>query len=83
MVLSDWSQKSDRCLMCATTCELQLQFMSTNLIFHTNGQSDYTIFGDDSMIKNQSFMLRVFAIIYWWYLCFVISFQIEFQIFKY
>ena len=39
MVNSDRSPKqSDRCLMCATTCELQLQF-----IFHTNGQSDYRI----------------------------------------
>ena len=56
MVLSDRSQMSDRCLMCATTCELQLQFMSANFIFHPNGQSDYTILGDDSMIKNQSSM---------------------------
>lgn len=81
MVISDRSQKSDRCLMCATTCELQLQFMSANLIFHTNGQSDYTILEDDSMIKNQTSILSFIDDIC--VLCFVISFQIEFQIIKY
>lgn len=64
MVLSDRSQMSDRCLMCASTCELQLQFMSANFIFHPNEQSDYTILGDDSMIKNQSSMLYNMSICY-------------------
>lgn len=39
---------SDRCLMCASTCEPA----STSIYVHTNGQSDYIKYlgDDDSMI---------------------------------